>query len=219
VTDGPVAPPATGERGTDRSDSLPGAAGPVAPRPLRSARRRRRFGRSLEWGALLLAAVLLALGVRAFALETFYVPSSSMVPTLDVGDRILVDKFLFDYRSLGEGAIVVFARPPTDTMCTSELGDLVKRVIGLPGQTIWSVGNRIYVDGHVLNEPYLPADDPLGTKPIDRQTIPKDRYFVMGDNRAISCDSRYWGTIPGSSIVGRVVAVIWRNGHPDLHLY
>jgi len=222
VTDGPVAPVMVGH-GTDWSAPPPGATEPPAPRPLHSAkrrhRRRRRAGRSLEWGAMLLAAMLLALGVRAFALETFYIPSGSMVPTLQIGDRILVNKFLFDYHTLREGAIVVFTRPPADTMCTSELGDLVKRVIGLPGQTIWSVGDRIYVDGHVLAEPYLPRDDPLGAKPIVRQTIPQDRYFMMGDNRAISCDSRYWGTIPGSSIVGRVAAVLWHDGRPDLHVF
>jgi signal peptidase I len=178
--------------------------------------------RALEWAAVLLVAGLLALGLRTFAFEVFSVPSGSMEPTIQVGDRILVDKLFFDYHSLKAGDIVVFRRPPRDVLgvCAGpEVGDLVKRVVGLPGQTISSQGNTILIDGHPQAEPYLPANTPLG-RPIQPPVhIPKNHYFVLGDNRADSCDSRYWGTISGSSIVGRVIAVIWRHGHPYLHTF
>jgi signal peptidase I len=100
-----------------------------------------------------------------------------------------------------------------------EVGDLVKRVVGLPGQTISSRGNTILINGHPQAEPYLPPGTLLG-RPIQPPVhIAANHYFVLGDNRADSCDSRYWGTITGSSIVGRVVAIIWRHGHPDLHIF
>lgn len=118
--------------------------------------------------------------------------------------------------SLQEGAVVVFKTPPSfqpaDCGGAPE-NDFVKRVIGLPGQTIWSVGNSVYVNGKPLAEPYLPQGQPLGT-PIRRQKVPANDYFVMGDNRPVSCDSRIWGVVPRRDIIGRVVAVIWRNGHP-----
>jgi signal peptidase I len=173
----------------------------------------------IEWVVVLLVALAIAFSLRTFVFQVFFVPSTSMVPTLLVGDRIVVDKLFFDYHSLKEGDIVVFNRPPADTVCGSEEADLVKRVIGLPGQRISSRGNTIYINGKALKEPYLPSDDPLGAKAIVSEVIPKNQFFVMGDNRAVSCDSRYWGTISGSSIVGRVIAVIWRNGRPDLHTF
>ena len=95
----------------------------------------------------------------------------------------------------------------------------MKRVIALPGQTIYSSGNNIYVDGHLLSEPYLPRSDPLGP-PIPDATrphpyrVPAGDFYVLGDNRAISCDSRYWGPITGSSIVGKAILVWWTNSHP-----
>ncbi|MCU1490896.1 MAG: signal peptidase [Acidimicrobiaceae bacterium] len=165
---------------------------------------------------MVVLALGLAFGTRTFAFAVFFVPSGSMEPTLQPGDRIVVDKLLFDYHHPSEGAVVVFHRPAADTPGICAGGDppfLVKRVIGLPGETIASVGDRIEVDGHLLKERYLPASDPLG-RLIATERIPPGRYFVMGDNRALSCDSRYWGTIAGSSIVGTVDAVVWRHGRP-----
>ncbi len=183
---------------------------------------RGRFGRALEWAAVLLIAAVLALALRTWAFEVFSVPSGSMEPTIQVGDRILVDKAFFNYHGLKPGDIVVFRRPPRDTLgvCAGpEVGDLVKRVVGLPGQTISSRGNTILINGRPQAEPYLPANTQLG-RPIQPPVhIPPNHYFVLGDNRANSCDSRYWGTITGSSIVGRVVAIIWHHGHPDLHIF
>ena len=164
-------------------------------------------------------AVVLAGLVRTFVFQTFYIPSSSMVPTLGVYDRILVQKAFFNWHDVREGDIVVFSHPPLDDCPGPQNGDLVKRVIALPGQTIYSSGGNIYVNGHLLSEPYLPRYDPLGP-PIPDATsqhpyrVPAGDFYVLGDNRAISCDSRYWGPITGSSIVGKAILVWWQNSHP-----
>jgi signal peptidase I len=169
---------------------------------------------------MVLAAVLLSVLLRTYAVQTFWIPSSSMVPTLAVGDRILVRKALFNWHDVREGDIVVFTHPPLDQCGGVPAGDLVKRVIALPGQTIYSAGNSIYIDGHRLAEPYLPADDPLGPPIASSQhpyRVPPADFYVLGDNRADSCDSRYWGPIKGSSIVGKAILIIWHNNHPDVH--
>ena len=132
-----------------------------------------------------------------------------MYPTLQVGDRILVLKLGF---SLTRGAIVVFEHPKDDLEGPPN-EDLVKRIIGLPGETIWSEGNTVYIDGKALAEPWLPKGTTLGYA-IPRQRIPPGEYFMMGDNRSDSYDSRRWGPIPGSTIVGRVFLVVWRHGRP-----
>jgi signal peptidase I len=188
--------------------------------PIGLGRRRRRV--ATEWLVVLVAALLLALGIRAYAVQAFFIPSASMEPTLNIGDRLLVDKALFDYHHLKEGDIIVFHQPPADTMCGPPETDLVKRVIGLPGQSIYSLGNNVYVDGHRLTESYLPKNDELGPQIAPKAhpfKVPADQFYVMGDNRAISCDSRYWGTVKGSSIVGKAVLLWWHNGHPDLHFF
>ncbi|MCU1495335.1 MAG: signal peptidase [Acidimicrobiaceae bacterium] len=175
----------------------------------------------IEWAAVFALAALAAAGLRGFVLQAFYVPSGSMEPALQIGDRILVDKFLFSPASLHDGDVIVFARPSGDTagVCDDpNATDLVKRVVALPGQTIWSSHNKIYVNGIHQTETYLPRGTALG-KAVPRQVVPKGRFFVMGDNRSLSCDSRYWGTVKASSIIGRVIAVIWRGGRPTLHAF
>jgi signal peptidase I len=119
---------------------------------------------------------------------------------------------------------VVFSQPPLDHCGGPQGGDLVKRVIALPGQRIYSAGDRVYVDGKPLAEPYLPHFDPLGP-PIPDATrehpyrVPPGEFYVMGDNRAISCDSRYWGPVAGSTIIGKVILVWWHDSHPDFHWF
>jgi signal peptidase I len=199
---------ATGER--------PKEAGPKRPK-----RRRRAVVETL---VAIVAALVLALGLRAFVFQTFFIPSSSMVPTLSVGDRILVLKAFFNWHDVHTGEIVVFNHPPLDNCPGPQNGDLVKRVIALPGQTIYSSGNNIYVDGKLLPEPFLPHYDPLGpaiphASAQNPYRVPAGDFYVLGDNRAVSCDSRYWGPIKGSSIVGQVVLIWWHNGHPDFHLF
>jgi signal peptidase I len=176
------------------------------------------------WAVALVVALSLALGVRAFVFQAFSIPSSSMESTLDIGDRILVWKAFFNWHDVHQGDIVVFTHPPLDHCPGPANTDLVKRVIALPGQTIYSAGNNIYVDGRRLAEPYLPPNDPLG-RPIPSATrqapfrVPPGEFYVMGDNRAISCDSRYWGPIKGTSIVGKAVLLFWHNDDPDLHFF
>jgi signal peptidase I len=181
-------------------------------------RRRRGWKRTLvETVITVLVAVVLAGLVRTFVFQTYFIPSSSMVPTLGVYDRILVQKAFFNWHDVREGDIVVFSHPPLDDCPGPANGDLVKRVIALPGQTIYSSGNNIYVDGKPLAEPYLPSDDPLGPAIASKNhpyRVPSGDFYLLGDNRAISCDSRYWGPIKGSTIIGKVILVWWANSHP-----
>jgi signal peptidase I len=201
---------------SDPADDGPAGTGPAGTGP----RPRRRWRRTLvETVGVVLVAVVLAGLVRTFVFQTFYIPSSSMVPTLGVYDRILVQKAFFNWHDVREGDIVVFSHPPLDDCPGPQNGDLVKRVIALPGQTIYSSGNNIYVNGHRLSEPYLPRNDPLGPAIPDATKqhpyrVPAGDFYVLGDNRAISCDSRYWGPITGSSIVGKAILVWWQNSHP-----
>jgi signal peptidase I len=200
--------------GEERAGEEPAAAGP----------RRRRWRRVLaELITIALVAVLLAGLVRTFVVEPFWIPSASMVPTLGVYDRILVQKAFFSWRDVREGDIVVFSQPPRDH-CPGPQGDLVKRVIALPGQTIYSSGNSIYIDGRRLAEPYLPRYDPLGPAIPDATSrhpyrVPPGEFYVLGDNRADSCDSRYWGPITGASIVGTVILTFWHDGHPEFRRF
>jgi signal peptidase I len=182
-------------------------------KPKRGRGRRRIF----EWVIVVLLAVLAAAGLRTFVVQAFYVPSGSMLPTLQLGDRIIVVKFGY---TIHRGDIVVFRRPPADIGTTDS--DLVKRVIGLPGETISSVGSTVYINGRPLKEPWLPALRGAcveSAENIARTKIAPSNYFVMGDCRGDSADSRTWGALPASYIVGKVFVIVWRFGHPYLHLF
>jgi len=201
-----------GPADTGPTDTGPAEASAQPPRP------RKRLRRTLiETAVIIVVAVLLAGLVRTFAFQTFWVPSASMTPALGVYDRILVQKAFFSWHDVREGDIVVFSHPPLDQCPGPQEGDLVKRVIALPGQTIYSSGNSIYVNGRLLAEPYLPRYDPLGP-PIGSSQhpyrVPPGEFYLLGDNRSDSCDSRYWGPIEGSSIIGKVVLVWWHDSHP-----
>jgi len=201
------------------ADASPADAGPAGTGP----QRRRRWRRGLTETAIMILVALLVVGlVRTFAFQAFWIPSSSMVPTLGVNDRVLVQKAFFSWHDVREGDIVVFSHPPLDQCGGPQEGDLVKRVIALPGQTIYSSGNSIYVNGRLLAEPYLPHYDPLGPPIASSQhpyRVPPGEFYLLGDNRAISCDSRYWGPIKGSSIVGKVVLVWWHDDRPDFRRF
>jgi signal peptidase I len=202
------------------ADPGPASTDPAGTEPARTGPRRRRWRSLAETIITLLAAALVAVLLRTYACQSFYVPSASMVPTLAVYDRILVQKAFFTWHDVREGDIVVFTHPPLDHCPGAPVGDLVKRVIALPGQTIYSAGNSIYINGRRLAEPYLPGYDPLGPPIASRQhpyRVPPGEFYVLGDNRADSCDSRYWGPIRGSSIIGKAILVIWHDSHPDLH--
>lgn len=176
----------------------------------------------------LLAAVIFALFARTFLFQAFEVPSSSMEKSVLTGDRLLVNKFLYapegagpfdrllPVRAVRRGDIVVFRFPPDPRR------DLIKRVVALPGETVEIRDKAVFVDGRLLEEPYaFHADD--RTWP-DEPGIPEDRrqrdqvpalrvpprsYFVMGDNRDASNDSRFWGPVPAANLEGRALCVYW----------
>jgi signal peptidase I len=151
--------------------------------------------------------------------QTFYIPSGSMEPTLQIGDRILVDKLSYHLHGVDRGDIVVFSRPPAENCGGPEVNDLVKRVIGLPGDILSLSSNHdVVVDGKSLNEAWLPSMEQGNSFPgpagnafnlAHPYRVPANNYFVMGDNRTDSCDSRYWGPITKSLIVGKVDVRVW----------
>lgn len=156
--------------------------------------------------AIVAIAALAAIGIKTWILQAFYIPSASMEPTLGIGNRILVDKLSYDLHSIHRGDIIVFARPPNDVGEPS-IKDLVKRVVGLPGETISSANGHVLINGRPLAEPDLPPG--TQTTGIPTQVIPPGHYFVMGDNRGDSADSRVFGPIPASLAVGRTVVRVW----------
>lgn len=171
-----------------------------------SARRRWRRRLPVQIGVVVLVALVVLVLIRAFAFEVVEVPSVSMAPTLKVGDRVVVSKVALDLRSLHPGDIVVFARPVTDP--DHRYADLIKRVVALPGQTIsQSPSGTVMVNGVPLKEPYLPPG--TVTQGITTMKVPAGDYYVLGDNRGDSYDSRHFGPIPGSSIVGVAQVRVW----------
>jgi signal peptidase I len=193
-----------------------GGGGPAGPKSGRSYRI------VVEWVVILMAVLLCTVVLRTYVVQSFFIPSGSMLPTLQISDRIIVDKLSYRLHDVHRGDIVVFARPPLEDQ---EYADLVKRVIGLPGETISSKDGSVYINGKKLNEPWLPpgpssytgalaGDDPHPQFDLPGPVkIPPGEYFVMGDNRTDSEDSRFFGPIPKSLIVGRAVAVIWPLSH------
>lgn len=182
---------------------------------------RRGYRTVIEWAIILIAVLLCTVLLRTYVVQSFSIPSLSMYPTLQVGDRIIVNKLSYDLHGIHRGDIVVFARPSLEDQ---EYADLVKRVIGLPGETISSKGGHVYINGKRLDEPWLPpgTDSYTGALPGDAHPefdlpgpvkIPAGEYYVMGDNRTDSEDSRFFGPIPKSLIVGRAVAVVWPLDH------
>jgi signal peptidase I len=177
----------------------------------------------LETVVVVVVAVIVTVLLRAYVVQTFSIPSVSMTPTLQVGNRIVVDKLSYVFHGVGRGDIVVFARPPREDCAGPPVADLVKRVIGLPGETISLSGNGyVLINGKKLNESWLPTSRRGTTYPGPSSTpyslvhpykIPANDYFVMGDYRTDSCDSRFWGPIPKSLIVGKVDLRIWPLSH------
>lgn len=187
-------------------------------------KRRGSFWRELP--ILLGVAILVAVLVRAFVLQTFYIPSPSMEHTLNVLDRVLVNKLVYDFRDPHRGEIIVF-KAPTEWQSGAEGEDFIKRIIGVPGDHVVCCDpqNRLTINGHSIDEPYIYHDadgtqDAAADKDFDI-TVPKDRLWVMGDHRSASGDSlEHWeetgdinkSTITEDSIVGRAFTVFWPVG-------
>jgi signal peptidase I len=202
----------------DADDQLADAPAPTA----RQGRHAADPGRSYRWIVELLGvvvvAVVIAIVLRSFVVATYSIPSGSMEPTLQIGDRIVVDKLSYHLHGVDRANIVVFSTPPKENCAGPPVSDLVKRVIGLPGETISLSGGRVVINGRVLPEPWLPQATRAATTagPLAAPyalhrpyTIPSGDVYVMGDNRTQSCDSRYWGPISQSTIVGKVDLRIW----------
>ncbi len=171
-----------------------------------SKKRKSKYRVVVEWLLIAIVAFTLAMVVRAFVFQSYYIPSGSMLPTLQIGDRILVDKLSYDLHGIHEGDIVVFRKPASDTD-SAGITDLVKRVIGLPGQRIAAIDGQVYINGKLLREPFLPKS--ALTYNLPSQVVPKGDVFVMGDNRLNSKDSRVFGPISEKLIVGKVVLIFW----------
>jgi signal peptidase I len=183
---------------------------PTADPPPEKSRRSKSIRLAIEWGGILVVAVVAAILIRSFVVQPFYIPSGSMEPTLQIHDRVLVNKLAYDFHSVHRGDIVVFSRPPNDA--ESGINDLIKRVIGLSGETISTRLGHVYINGRVLNEPWLPKDQlpvPAGGCPLTTTKIPPGDYYVMGDNRGDSADSRCFGPISGHLIIGRAFIRVW----------
>ncbi|MFZ3065550.1 MAG: signal peptidase I [Nitrospirota bacterium] len=167
-------------------------------------------------------AVLLAIVIRTFVIQAFKIPSGSMIPTLDIGDHILVSKFIYgiripftdikilDFKKPNRGDIIVFIYPE------DEKKDFIKRVVGVPGDKIELKNKELYINGEKLTEKYIIHQDPH-TKPKEYEPrdntgpiiVPPDSLFVMGDNRDQSYDSRYWGFVKISKVKGRAFIIYW----------
>ncbi len=158
----------------------------------------------VEWVVIAGGALLVAFVIKTFLLQAFYIPSLSMSPTLKVNDRVLVNKLSYDLHPVHRGDVVVFRSPPGES---AQIKDLIKRVVGLPGDTVESNNGHILINGQVLNEPYLQPDVQTGA--VEKTVVPPGQYWVMGDNRPNSRDSRFFGTIPKSLIVGRAFVRVW----------
>ena len=175
-----------------------------------------------ELPMLLIVAIVVAVVVRAFVLQTFYIPSESMEKTLLINDRVLVNKLIYNFRSPHRGEVVVFEAPANWRSTTAD-EDFIKRVIGIPGDHIVCCDDRqrLIINNHPIDEPYIYSEDGISDPPADQEfdiTVPADRLWVMGDHRSASGDSlEHWertrqievATIPLDSVVGRAFVVFW----------
>ncbi len=178
-----------------------GAAREPGRKKVASSRKKQGY----EWLILVAASLAVALVVRGFLIQAFYIPSESMVPTLVKNDRVLVNKLSYKLHDVHRGDIVVFKAPPG--AATAQVKDLIKRVVGLPGETIEGRNGGILINGQPLDEPYLPPD--VRSRDFPPEKIPPDKIYVLGDNRQDSRDSTFFHAIDEKNIVGRAFVKIW----------
>jgi signal peptidase I len=193
------------------------------PRPLRI---------TLDWVVTIVGAVAIVLLIKAFVVNPYRIPSSSMESTLHCAqpangcearfsDRVLANRFIYHLRNPRRGDIVVFETPPKARQRCGAGGTFVKRIIGLPGERL-QVKLRggdayVFINGRQLNEPYIDADRRQFGSEFGPVTVPQGGYFVMGDNREASCDSREWGAVPEGNLIGKVFATYWPPNRLSLH--
>lgn len=166
----------------------------------------------IEWAVVLVGAVLLALLLRAVLLQAFWIPSPSMESTLEVRDRVLVNKVSYDLHQINRGDVIVFRRTEAEIAGNPDLPrDVIKRVIALEGETIEIKDNTVTIDGGELLEPYL--DVGVVTSDFGPEMVPEGHIFVMGDNRELSLDSRFeTGPVAHDRVVGRAFFLFWPLG-------
>jgi signal peptidase I len=161
-------------------------------------------------------AAILAVGLRQFVAEARFIPSGSMLPTLQIDDRLIVEKVSYLFGSPQRGDIVVFMPPDkANQICPVSAPDptqkprkeaFIKRVVGLPGEQVQVKEGRVYINDRPLQEKYIEEEPRYNWGP---QTVPNNSYLVLGDNRNNSCDSHFWGFVPRSNIIGRAVVRFW----------
>jgi signal peptidase I len=187
-------------------------------------------GSLVELLTIVAIALGLALGIQAFLVKPFRIPSESMEPTLDVGQRVLVDRVSLRFSNPGRGAIVVFKPPagadenvcgvrhpagepcPRPTPARSDT-NFIKRVVAVGGDRVKVIGGHVYIDGRLQKERFAHFDSGCGICNLPQEvTIPKGYYFMMGDNRGESADSREWGPIPKKWMLGKAFMTYWPPG-------
>lgn len=149
-------------------------------------------------------SLLFASGARQVLAESRYIPTESMLPTLEVNDRLIIDKISYHFQPPNRGDMVVFNPPPV--LETQYKDAFIKRVIGLPGETVEVKSGKVYINQKPIVEPYIKAAPEYTMAAI---VVPKDQYFVLGDNRNNSLDSHAWGYVPREKIIGRAVLRTW----------
>jgi signal peptidase I len=182
---------------------------------------------TIDWLLTILGAILIVLAVKQWLVNPYRIPSGSMEPTLacarpaagceaTFSDRVIACRICYDFESPKRGDIVVFKTPPAAAQDCGEGGDYVKRLIGLPGDTVHEDDSGfIWVNGKKLKEPYIQQwrreqDATQNPSHLNRTwNVPPGQYFFLGDNRGQSCDSRTWGTVPRSDLIGKVIATYW----------
>ncbi len=185
-----------------------------------TSRLSRPWRTTIDWLVTIMVAIVAVLAFETEVAKPFRIPTSSMEPTLHCArpgtgcearfsDRVIACEICYRFSAPARGDIVVFRAPPAARACDgTNPGVFVKRLIGLPGETWKEVHGYVYIDGKPLNEPYIQPGR-RDTSTYTLRKIPKGQYFMMGDNRAESCDSRTWGTVPRGNLIGEVVATYW----------
>jgi signal peptidase I len=188
---------------------------------------------TIDWLVTILGAILIVLAIKLWVINPYRIPSSSMEPTLNCAapaegclapgglfngsDRVLACRICYDFSAPARGDIVVFNTPPAAARLCGTGGVYVKRLIGLPGDTWAEKDGYVYIDGKKLNEPYV-RPQYRDTHTFASETIPPGQYFMMGDNRSGSCDSRIWGTVPRKDLIGKVIATYWPPGRISIEM-